>query len=224
MNRIQRSLPLTLLALAACMPPHAASVAPNQTPESALADLEERLLTAPTLHLRYRVQAAGAFSADLDGELRLEGSDVVQLMASGTFGATPVQLHLHAADGHMRGGSGAQSFEGAVPDHLRSALVLGLTRMGILHNLSRLSRGLAPDHAAGGVREWVVARDVTLLDQSEGGSGSTPGLHFSIEVAGMPAAEASLWTNHEGWPLRRTQTMRFPGGEVLVTEEYEVVG
>jgi hypothetical protein len=122
----------------------------------------------------------------------------------------------------MTGGTEQRSFEGDTPDHLRTALVLGLTRMGILHNLARLNGGRPPDHGDGNVREWVVPRDVTWLGVNEGND-SPRGVRFAIEVAGARTAEASLWLDREGWPQRRTQTVRFPGGEMQVTEEYEII-
>lgn len=219
----RKALPLTLLALAACGPQHRTPQPPPQPAESALARVEDRLLTAPTLRLRYRVLAQGAFTAELGGELLVEGSDIVQLTASGTFGDAPVQLHLHAAEGRMRGGSAQRSFDGPAPDHLGTALVLGLTRMGILHNLARLTGGRAPDHAEGNVQEWVVPREVTWVDATAEAPDSRSGLRFAIEVAGNRTAEATLWLGSDGLPVRRDQTVRFPGGEMNVIEEYEVV-
>jgi hypothetical protein len=222
MNRFQQSLPLALIALASCLPPHPQPAAPLRSADSVLMDLEERLLTASTFRLRYRVEAAGAVTAKLDGELFLGPEDVVELTASGIFAGAPVQLHLRAAGGRMTGGSEQRSFEGATPDHLRTALVLGLTRMGILHNLGRLNGGRPPDHADGGAGEWVVPREVTWLGVTEGND-SPRGVRFAIEVAGARTAEASLWMDREGWPQRRTQTVQFPGGEMRVTEEYEII-
>jgi hypothetical protein len=63
----------------------------------------------------------------------------------------------------MEGGNAVRRFHADAPAGLTEALVLGFTRMGILHNLARLTRGAAPDHADGGVREWVEVRDVHVV-------------------------------------------------------------
>jgi hypothetical protein len=215
------AFPITLLVIASCASPQPRPGTEPQSADSALTQLEERLLNAPTIRLRYRVHAAGAFAADITGDLLLRQADIVELTASGTFGGSPVQLHLNASEGRMKGGSAQQSFDEPAPEHLRDALVIGLTRMGIMHNLARLVSGRPPDRADGTVREWVVPRDVTWLGVPDGNV-SPGGFRFAIEVAGTRTAEADLRLNAEGWPQRRTQTVRFPGGEMQVTEEYEI--
>lgn len=78
--------------------------------------------------------------------------------------------------------------------------------MGILNNLARLTGAREPDHADGGVREWVV------VDSLPGrGDGA---LTFDIVVAGQPAGSAALAVDEAGRPTVRHQTVRFPGGEM----------
>jgi len=68
-------------------------------------------------------------------------------------------------------------FDEPVPPEVREALVIGLTRMGILHNLARLVAGVPPDRASGGVRDWVEGREIAWADSVEVGE---LGVRFEI--------------------------------------------
>lgn len=187
---------------------------------------EARLLHAASLELRFRITSAGAFAADLAGTLRMEqdrvGPQRVELAADGTFGEDSVMVRLDAAGDSMAGGSGQRRFSEPVPEALWPALALGLTRMGILHNLARLTAGLPPDHAGGGVAEWVELSDVRQDDEAS--DDARVAWRFAIVVAGSETAEATLWLDlATGLPLERRQVVRFPGGEMTVTETYDVV-
>ena len=220
---MRRSRLLALLALAAlaagCARP-GAPPEPAATPAAALEAVEARLLEAPEVGIRYRARAEGPYRGEISGVLRLRG-DEVTLEAEGEFAGEPMRARLSADARGMSGGNGATGFDGPRPEGLREALVVGLVRMGILHNLARLSAGAAPDHADGGVREWVVATDPRwVAPEAEGASA---GVGFGITVAGSPAGEAELWLDARGLPLGRRQVVRFPGGEMRVTEEYELL-
>lgn len=179
-----------------------------------LAEVEERLLAAEVTQMAFDIQAEGAFQADLQGELEIQGSDLVSLTGSGTFGGQPVELYLDGADSVFTGGhkgGGGPIFDRVAPPALKEALVLGLTRMGLLHNLARLVSGAPPDRADGGVAEWVQAVVPTWTEA---------GLTFQIVVEGQPAGEATLRFDTEGRLVGREQVVRFPGGEMQVREEY----
>jgi hypothetical protein len=189
--------------------------------EDAFAALESRLLDAEQLHLRYRAGASGAVEARIAGELRQARDGSVQLTGNGSFMSDSVDMQLENAAGRLTGGNFDNSFDQATPAELDAALMLGLTRMGIMHNLARLSAGQPPDHAEGGVGEWLRATNFTAAPDSLAVPGAEAGIRFDIEVEGQKAAEATLWLNDEGLPLRRTQRVDFPGGFMEVVEEYE---
>jgi hypothetical protein len=102
------------------------------------------------------------------------------------------------------------------PEHLREALVIGLTRMGILHNIARLTGDAAPDHADGGVAEWVVAERLRAADERQ----ADAGIEFDITVSGQPAGAAVLTTGSDGLPAIRRQTVHFPEGDMHIVERY----
>jgi hypothetical protein len=184
-----------------------------------LSSLEDGLLAAETVALEFDIVAEGAFEANLVGWLRFEQSGALELEAQGSFGREPVTLTLSARDGRMAGGGTRARFDESVPPAVREALVIGLTRMGILHNLARLVAGVPPDRASGGVRDWVEVREIAWTDDVEVGE---RGVRFEIWVAGQPAGEATLGLNGHGQVVGRNQVVRFPGGEMLVRERYRI--
>lgn len=193
------------LALSAC----AGSTPPADEPsaDSSLGDelaaFERGLLEAESLALPFTVRAEGALEVALEGELRIEGA-MIRLTASGTFGGEAVDLQLHADETFLFVGDTEQ----ARPPHLKEALVLGLTRMGILHNLAVLTNGQPPDHSDVGVEPWLRVR---VRDAAP--------FAFAILVDGEQVAEARL-TVADGRPVSREQTVAFPEGEMRVRETY----
>lgn len=229
-----------LCALAACSarapipdpsppspPPRAAAVDTTSRPLEQVLDagryleaLEEHLLKRPSSHIAFRIRSEGAFAAELTGELQLTREGGASIDARGTFGADPVQLSLRAADGRMTGGNAGRSFDQPAPPALREALVVGMLRMGILHNLARLVGGAPPDRADGGVRTWLEVRDVAWLPRDT--TAARRGMSYDLFVAGEPAGAGVLWVDGRGRPVARQLTVRFPQGEMRVHEEYEV--
>ncbi|MBA2669321.1 MAG: hypothetical protein H0U67_02995 [Gemmatimonadetes bacterium] len=194
--------------------------APHREPAAIIEALEARLLSDP-VHLRYRVTASGAFAAELDGMLDLSAHES-QLSANGTFGDSPVSLHLAADSDSMRIESPQGAKSESTPHRLRESLAIGLVRMGVLHNLARLTGGSAPDRAGGGVREWVELREIRA-DTTVAPHIDWVGVRFDIHVSGTRTAEAVLWIHRTtGVPVRREQVVSFPGGSMSVVEEYDI--
>lgn len=226
MSHLSRSLRLLVVTVVVGCAPVVESVAPAGVTAGAAADpalviqgLEARLLDEP-LRLRFRVSSEGAFSAAIEGALRIM-PDSAELIGDGTFGGAPVSLQLVTADDSVRVRSPQRSFSEPAPPALREALVIGLVRMGVLHNLARLTGGALPDHAEGGVREWVELREVRR--DTAAGEAGTEALRFDIHVSGARMAEALLLVDtNTGLPVRREQVVSFPGGSMTVVEEYEV--
>jgi hypothetical protein len=206
--------------LAACGPDARDSLSGLEG-EEAFHRLEEGLLARQEMEIHYHITSKGLFVAELEGAMRLERDQGAFLDGEGVFGDDPVALHLEVSAGWMKGGNQDEGFEGPAPTGLREAMVVGLTRMGLLHNLARLVAGAPPDRADGTVREWVEVREVGWVAPGEGEPG-TRGIRFDIWVAGQPAGEATLWLDERDLPVLREQVVRFPGGEMRVVERYEV--
>jgi hypothetical protein len=190
----------------------------ERTPEEVFAKVEERLASTEQAGLEFWVISEGAFAASLAGELTIGDRDDVRLDASGRFGADTVSVWLEGTPGGMRWGTLEESFEGGIPADLREGVVIGLTRMGVLHNLARLVSGAPPDRTDGSVRSWV---EVEEMDWRQGDSGPGEyGLSFRIRVGGERAGRAVVWLDSEGEMVGRDQVVEFPGGEMRVEERY----
>ena len=196
-------------------PPNPAG--PATDPAAAFYTLEDRLLKADTVKFDFHVTAEGALEIDLRGMLDIGPADNIRLTASGEFAGRPVDLLLLSEGEEMELGDKTNRATATRPAHLKEALVIGLTRMGILHNLARLMEASAPDHAEGGVGEWVT------VDSFAASAEGSHALSFDLTVAGERSGSASLEIDAEGRPTVRNQTVQFPSGEMRVVEMYSVV-
>lgn len=192
---------------------------PRVEPAQQLADLETRLLAAERVQLTFDVSASGVVEAELRGILIVERGRVARIDASGRFGGASGEVSMSGDARVVKGTSGAKRFEVARPPELDAALLIGLVRMGVLHNVALLWSARPPDHADGGVTEWVTTKDHARVDV-EGGEAA---IGFGIVVEGQDVGEAKLVLDASGWPARREQTVRLPAGEMLVIERYEAV-
>ena len=194
---------------------------PAPTPAEAFASLEETLASGgPPARIAFDVVAEGAVPAEFTGALLLVGDGRERVEASGSFAGQQLDVTL-ISDGDQMFWTGSEVGV-ETPEALRDALAIGLTRMGILHNLARLSGAAPPDHGDGGVREWVV------VTQGDPDSIDVPGfdpagaLVLDITVAGEPSGSFAL--EFDGpLPRIRHQVVQFPQGIMRVTERYRVV-
>jgi len=185
----------------------------------ALAGLEARLARADRVVFSFSTVSTGAFESAFEGRAYLL-ENRLEVAAEGRFGGEPASPVLRQHESTLNGGNGERRFEVPAPAATREALLVGWVRMGILHNLARLTAGQPPDHAEGGAAGWV-----TLHESRWGEPGVRDGipvrpLHFTIRVDGEDSGEATLWFGEDGLPVERAQTVRFPGGEMQVVERY----
>lgn len=210
-------VPLLLVLLPACSPGESGSTA--EGPAGEFETVEERLMEASTSRVDFTITATGAVEVGLEGSLLLAEGGRARLEARGTFGGDEVDLLLVSDGERMRMTNGTDTTETATPPALREALVIGLTRMGVLHNLARLTGPAPPDHSDGDVRDWVEAVDFRTEERGS--------LGFDIRVSGERTASARLFlAPGTGLPGERRQTVEFtdPEGGVLPMEVTELYG
>lgn len=210
-------LAASLLALAG-----AAASAQDAEPAALMAQLESRLLAARHVVIEATITAEGAVPARLKGRSDLRAGNRASASYAGEFAGKPADLTL-AADGYtLRARGGAREREERVGPESNRALLLGLTRMGLLHNLARLTGAQGPDRAHGGVEQWLTLdsyRPITYAQEGE--LAGLMSFGFEVVVAGTPSASARLWLDPaSGLPRRRQQTVRFAQGEMTVIEDY----
>lgn len=204
MRRFRPALAILLLQLIL-------GTAASAQPSVRFTEMEQSLLDAKTLSLSFNVYATGAVEADITGSLRKQASGDIEFTAKGDFAGQHIDLIAALQDDHFEYGTRAAPLSVEPPSELWQALVIGLTRMGVLHNIANLSAGAMPDHAQGGVTDWVEATNIEQIDRS---------FAFDIVVSGTPSGSATLSFDQAGRTGVRFQTVAFPGGEMRVEEQY----
>lgn len=199
------------------------SVAEPATPEEAFRVLERRLLGSEPVRIAFDVRAEGVVESSLRGMVALDGGGRARLEAEGTFQGEPMELRLISDGGGMRMVGAEDSVLTSTPPALREALAVGFMRMGILHNLARLTGAAEPDHADGGAAEWARVLDLRRGEVSGEAPEGLP-VSFDIEVAGRPSGTGTLVIADDGTPVVRYQTVDFPQGQMRVEERYTEVG
>ncbi len=197
----------------------------KQGPRKAQKDfdaLEERLLDAPSVHSTSHLTAEGALTADVRCVHGVTRDGNAFLQTKGTLAGQPVDWTF-VSDGKrmtITGPSGKRERE--TPADLRAGLLLGLTRMGWMHNVAMLSAGGWPDATDGKIDEFVRAVNVMTGEELEEEGRTKRALTFGIEVRGQVAATAILWIDPEtGLPIERWQKVQLPNGQMNVVETYE---
>jgi hypothetical protein len=193
-----------------------------------LGAIEQNLLDLD-FAMRFDIASEGAVASRFVGELRVV-EETITLRASGTFEGKPVELSLSSDGERLRGGSGAAEISIPQPPELERAVVIGLARMGLLHNLAMLVGGRPPDHADGGVDTWLAAAEVVpgakVGPDEPGPEAQRQGaqaMSWQIRVDGGHAGDATLWCDPAtNLPLERHVIVPFPSGEMRVREHYTI--
>lgn len=216
------ALPTLVVVLSAC----ASTPKPTETqtgpePAAALADLEARLLAATGVSASCTITSTGAVESEVKVVLELGQPGGDRLDVVGRFGGTRRLGRMEQSGSQTTvflTSSGSEPMARTVdsPPEVRRALVVGLTRMGLLHNVSTLLGGKLPDHSEGGVEEWVTTTNHRWT------AGDT--LTFDLSVDGAEAATAAITFDSEGWPIRRTQRVAFEEGAMEVEEQCSWTG
>lgn len=100
------------------------------------------------------------------------------------------------------------------PPALKEAVVLGLTRMGIMHNLARISYNQLPERKIGNIKEWLTVERLIYHNDNS--------MSFNVMANGQNSASAKLWIDETGLPLKRKQTVCFPQGKLRVIETFSL--
>jgi hypothetical protein len=184
---------------------------PPDPGELLMLDLENRLMRAKTVRIVSKLEAEGAVNASLDAHLELGEGQRALLEVSGTFEGKPAKGRLRC-DGEKLFVDGKPPIP--APPEIRDAFIIGLTRMGLMHNAALLVGGEAPDHAEGGAHNWV------RIERARSGDPATE-ITFDVVISTKVAGEAKLSLDSEGRPVLRTQKVRFDIGEMTVKERYD---
>ena len=187
-------------------------------PAQVVRDAESGLATAPWVVAKADITASGAVAADVDVTVTMMRGNRLRFAVTGTFADKPLALCYVSNGEQIRNGdaSGAPT-----PAELNEAVVIGWVRMGLLHNVAMLSGGRGPDRADGGVAEWVRTSGERWAPPRVSPAANEQIVEFDLEVSGQPVGRVSLNTDATtGLPNGRVQVVRFPEGEMRVSESY----
>jgi hypothetical protein len=187
-----------------------------------MARLESRLLAASRVTIEATIESRGFVTSNLKGRSEWLDRNRATWAYAGNFAGKLADLALTADGQVVQLRNGAQSRDEPLGAEGNRAALLGLTRMGLLHNLARLTGLRGADHAQGGTDGWVKLDSFRPTTFAQGGElEGMMSFGFDIVVAGNPSGSARVWFDPAtSLPRRRQQTVRFPQGEMTVTEDY----
>ena len=217
-------LAFSVFLVAACGP---TAAQPTTTPTAVgagqlLSQTEAKLLSATSLHVTSTIVASGAVSAEITVQVDLTAGNKLRFHVVGLFNGTKVDTTYVS--------NGTLDHKGeSVPAHLQQAVVVGMVRMGLLHNVASLVAGKPPARAEGGVETWVTASEPVFAQQAAAASSTVPGtpqtrtVSFKVMVAGRPSGEAEVSLAKDTLlPTGRFQKVVFPSGTMSVKETYQI--
>ena len=201
-----------VLLLAACATEKEKPLLPAVDPaQMFLHELETRLLRAKTLHVVAESVSEGAVNSALTTEVFLGDGQKARVEVRGMFEGRQVSSWF-ICDGTSMKVRGKEA-TAAAPE-VRDAVVVGLVRMGLLHNAAILVGGGAPDHAAGGARDWVRAERPTS------GAERATDITYDVVVRHEVMGQATLSLLPDERPVKRVATVHFEEGDMHVEEKY----
>jgi len=157
-----------------------------------LQTMERKLLSAMPLQLEVVSHAEGTVKADATSEVSI--GPATRLHTRGSYLGKPF----------------ARDFDEPTTPDLRDSLVLGMTRMGLLHNVLTLAERNDVDRS--GVRDQVAA---VIFKRVKGG------LSYVLLVDKKEVGSATLLIDAKSKrPKKRVQVVHFPNGDMRVTETY----
>jgi hypothetical protein len=198
------------------------TAAPATSPPSGLDALEARLQRATSIRIHAVLGSDGALQTRLSGDEVLASNNRVRVVFDGTVGGRQVAARLFSDGSTMRGGDLHAPFRFDTPPSLRDGLEVVLLRMGMLHNVERLSRSQPPEGIDGKARTWLTN---TNFDHQAGEpirGAATERYTFMLSMdRKRGAADVVLWLDSStSLPVRRDLVVHFPEGDMRVREEY----
>jgi hypothetical protein len=217
---------LSIAGLSACIqrpPPREPLDAEARAPKvDVMSALESRLVAAPAVRIKYSIVSRGVVVSNFQGSLLVQRGNRVKLEATGMLDEKPSRPTLTSDGRAMQGGSNDKTFATETPRALGEAMLLGVTRMGLLHNLIVVSGGAPPDGSDGSIKNFASVSHVARGANEPMNGVEAERYDFKVIVRGKPMGDATLWIDpRTGAPLKRHQVTHFPDGELTVDETYE---
>lgn len=188
------------------------------TAEQRFESLEALLARAGRFDLKAHVVSSGAVTSDLNADMGVANSGIVAIRMHGTLEGKPDNVVLRT-DGVVTMVTKDGADTRLQPGHgMREAVQLGFVRVGLWHNLMRLSRGLQPEHHEGGIKKWTDVGNIRFASSTRQG---LTGLTFDVFIEGANVGTATLWIDDATkTPVKREQTLTLDGKKIQTVEDY----
>src|SRR5262245_24338412 len=138
------------------------------------------MLRARTMLVKARCTSKGTVATDLRVQVLLAPRERARIEVAGTIGDKRSKALL-VSDGMVVERTGEPgSPVAAQPAAIDEALVVGVVRMGVLHNAARVALGSLPDHADGGVRPWAISANAKVGEARAIGGATAAAGRFGV--------------------------------------------
>lgn len=186
----------------------------------------EDVLRSSAVRGTFELDSHGAHESHFTGTLELTGSNALLLVAEGRRDGADVKLTLDSMSGEpnrsVSRGPSVSGHRGGATAQLNDAVAIGLVRLGLLHDVALLSDDEMIAQAEGGVREYVVARDVKDAGPDQVDDEPCHRLDFIVAVEGKPKGEATVcFSDATSLVLQRRQTVHADSQDMTVTERFK---
>lgn len=215
---VRSSIAVAIVALTQASPAYAL----GEDPVMLMATLESQLLGARRVVIESDIEATGAIAVKLTGRTEVDERNRARVSYAGEFAGKPVALMLESDGSGLKLANGSATQALPVEAESNRALLIGLVRMGVLHNLARLTSLKGPDHAEAGVTDWVQLDSFRPTTYAVGGDlEGLMSFGYDLVVEEKTTGSVRLWMDPvSGIPKRRAVVVHFPGGDMNVTEDY----
>src|SRR3954469_1637777 len=160
-------------------------------------DQMEAALVAQPVTGTAHSHAEGSVKADVDSTITFTDQTVVQFK------------------GNVMGQDVDKTWDHATTPELRDSLLIGLTRMGLLHNLVNFTRDRPPANVEGHVREALIPHDFA---KRKGGV-----IAYKLRVGNREMGDATIKIDPKThFPVARTLTAHLDQGDMRVTETFQL--
>jgi dipeptidyl-peptidase-3 len=183
-------------------------------------DVLRRLQESPEVELGFTLEASGANVSRKEGRLRVRAGNRVELDAAGPFNGLDSAVALRSDGLRLAGSASTRPLDEPADARLGDGLLAGLMARGLMHNLAMLSIG-RPLDLSDGVAPGMTAGGFRALPDGALDGEPTRRIGFALSLGGQEVAQAELDVSAlSGLPLRRTQVVHFPQGDMTVVERY----
>jgi len=192
-------------------------------PAQAFEEFERKFIALGNYQMTFSVSSEDRVLSDLEGTLRVRGSNAVNLTADGMYDGRRISLRLNLDGTRLTGGSGPDSFEMQVPEEFYSYFIKSIIRLGLVHTFKKLLAGEPPLFPVTDEEEadWAVVSYVSTGERRFVGNVEAFPFGIRYAVFGEELGEARVWINVEsGLPFRREGSFRSEDRSMNIVEFY----